>query len=218
MSATTGMLAARVIALHRLGRVLVRAGDAHDVGAGFLDGADLVDGRAASPVMVLVIVCTEIGASPPTGDLADHDLARLAPVNVAIGAKTHWPGPPFERSTIDCGSSDSASAIARSLPGIAHRLAVEIDFHRAGVRRRQRQADDVGHLVGVARLQRAVDVDHAVLALHEDARRLMHAQHDAGAAVLLAIDLAWRQRRGGCRRTAGAGRAGGVAGGCGSVS
>ncbi len=46
---------------------LIGAGDAHDVDAGFLEPADLVDRGLASPVSVLVIVCTVIGASPPTG-------------------------------------------------------------------------------------------------------------------------------------------------------
>jgi hypothetical protein len=55
---------------------LVRAGDADQVGPGLLAAADLVDRRRWRPlVSVLVMVWTVIGASPPTGTLANHDLA-----------------------------------------------------------------------------------------------------------------------------------------------
>ena len=45
MSATIGTLAARTISLERRGALGVGAGDADDVGAGFLAAADLVDRR-----------------------------------------------------------------------------------------------------------------------------------------------------------------------------
>ena len=44
----------------------------------------------ASEVGVLVIVWTVTGASPPTGDVADHDLARLAALDIAPGADGHF--------------------------------------------------------------------------------------------------------------------------------
>ena len=39
----------------------------------------------ASDVGVLVIVCTLIGASAADGNGADHDLTRLAPIDIAPG-------------------------------------------------------------------------------------------------------------------------------------
>ena len=39
----------------------------------------------ASAVGVLVIVWTVTGASPPTAHGADHDLARLAPLDISPG-------------------------------------------------------------------------------------------------------------------------------------
>ena len=46
---------------------------------------------AASAVRVLVIDCTVIGASPPTGTVPTMDLARLAALDVAIGSDAHEP-------------------------------------------------------------------------------------------------------------------------------
>ena len=75
--------------LHRLGGVLVRTGDAHDVGAGFLDLANLLDGGAR-------ISGDGVGHGlhgdrrvAADRNLADHDLARFAPVDVAISANAH---------------------------------------------------------------------------------------------------------------------------------
>jgi hypothetical protein len=50
-------------------RFLVGARDAHDIRAGALQGLHLLDRRLDVVVTVLVIDCTVIGASPPTGTL-----------------------------------------------------------------------------------------------------------------------------------------------------
>jgi len=50
-------------------RVLVGTGHAHDVGPGLLELADLFQGRGGITGDRVVIDCTVIGASPPTGTL-----------------------------------------------------------------------------------------------------------------------------------------------------
>ena len=53
-------------------------GDAHDVAAGAVSSAICCSVALTSAVSVVVIDCTDTGASPPTSDRADLDLARLA--------------------------------------------------------------------------------------------------------------------------------------------
>jgi hypothetical protein len=55
--------------LERLGARLIGHRDAHDIGAGLGRRLHLRDGAGTSVVTVLVMVCTLIGASPPTGTL-----------------------------------------------------------------------------------------------------------------------------------------------------
>ena len=89
MSATTGMAARLGDGLHRLGGVFVGAGNAHDIGAGFLDAADLVDGGAGVAGDGVGHGLHRDRRVAADRHLADHDLARLAPVDVAIGANAH---------------------------------------------------------------------------------------------------------------------------------
>ena len=49
------------------GAVLIRTGDADNVGTASSRSGDLRHRPLTSVVSVLVMVCTEIGASPPTG-------------------------------------------------------------------------------------------------------------------------------------------------------
>ena len=75
--------------LHRLGGVFVGAGNAHDIGARFLDAADLVDGGAGIAGDGVGHGLDRDRRVAAHGNLAHHDLARLAPVNVAISADAH---------------------------------------------------------------------------------------------------------------------------------
>ena len=80
MSATIGTLDARGDRLHRLGGVFVGAGHAHDIGARFFERADLLDrgaGVAGDGVGHALHGDRRVAADR---NLADHDLARLAPV------------------------------------------------------------------------------------------------------------------------------------------
>ncbi len=77
--------------LQRRGRILVRAGDPHDVGASRFGGLYLGHRSATSLVSVLVMVCTVIGASPPTRTEPDADLPGFPPQDVAIGTNAHEP-------------------------------------------------------------------------------------------------------------------------------
>ena len=62
-----------------LGRLDLVARAAHDVGAGARPARrSAASVPSTSAVFVIVIDCTEIGASPPDRDLADMDLAGLA--------------------------------------------------------------------------------------------------------------------------------------------
>ena len=63
----TGIGDSRDDRLQRLDVLVARHGDAHDVGAGVGDAADLVHRRRRFAVSVLVIVCTATGAPPPMG-------------------------------------------------------------------------------------------------------------------------------------------------------
>ena len=85
MSATIGTLRRADDLLQRRGRVRRRAGDADDVGAGLLAAADLVDRR-------LRVGGRRVGHGldgdrrvAADRDGADHDLPRLAPLDIAPG-------------------------------------------------------------------------------------------------------------------------------------
>src|ERR1700733_14213527 len=195
MSATTGMFEAFVIAFIAL--VASTSGQEPRTMSAPLSSRARVWSMVAraSPVTVFVIVCTLIGASPPTGTLPTmicRDLRRwmsryarrliLLPLPSII---TVGDGLGIQRETV------AHLAVLARRP---HRHAVEIDLHGAGVARRQRHADHIGHHIGVARVQRAVDEYPAVGTLHQNLRRLLDAQDHARVPVLLAIDLARRDR------------------------
>ncbi len=85
MSATIGTLRRADDLLQRRGRVRRRAGHADDVGAGLLAAADLVDRR-------LRVLGRRVGHGldadrrvAADGHGADHDLPRLAPLDIAPG-------------------------------------------------------------------------------------------------------------------------------------
>jgi hypothetical protein len=103
MSATIGTVTSGMIFFSAAGGLLVRAGDPHDVGARHLEGTHLVDGP-------LDVGGPRVGHGLD-GDrrvaahrhLADVDLARPAPKDVAIGANAHalpFQNPPNRRPNV----------------------------------------------------------------------------------------------------------------------
>ena len=80
--------------------------------------------------------------------------------------------------------------------GDTNRLAVQIQFDRARIGGRKREANRIGQLVGVARLQVAVDIDCSVGATNHDVGIAFGFENHPGIVVILAI----HRRRGWSRR------------------
>src|SRR6201996_6609024 len=133
MSATTGIFDARVIA--RIALVASSSGqDTRTMSAPASSMARIWSIVArASPVIVLVIVCTVIGASPPTGTLPTmicRDLrrwmSRYARTLMALaGVRVIRDGLRTEREFV---------GLTRSLRPLPHGLAVEVQLHGTSIR------------------------------------------------------------------------------------